>query len=119
MSTRPLHFSAFIWPNGYHESAWRVVRDDVRGVLGLPYYADMARIAERGLMDAIFLADNIAIAEWYDPALTTVDQPHYQMGERAMQAVLNRLEKPSDPAEALKFETSLIIRRSSGAPRKP
>ena len=64
MSTRPLHFSAFIWPNGYHESAWRVVPDDVRGVLGLPYYADIARTAERGLMDAIFLADNIAIAEY-------------------------------------------------------
>jgi N-acetyl-S-(2-succino)cysteine monooxygenase len=64
MSTQPLHFSAFIWPNGYHESAWRVVRDDVRGVLGLPYYTDIARTAERGLMDAIFLADNIAIAEY-------------------------------------------------------
>ena len=64
MNARPLHFSAFIWPNGYHESAWRVVDDDVRGVLGLPYYADIARIAERGLMDAIFLADNIAIAEY-------------------------------------------------------
>ena len=64
MSTRPLHFSAFIWPNGYHESAWRVVRDDVRGVLGLPHYTDIARIAKRGLIDAIFLADNIAIAEY-------------------------------------------------------
>jgi len=64
MTARPLHFSAFIWPNGYHESAWRVVPDDVRGVLGLPYYAGIARIAERGLMDAIFLADNIAIAEY-------------------------------------------------------
>jgi len=64
MSPRPLHFNAFIWPNGYHESAWRVVGDDVRGVLGLPYYADIARIAERGLLDTIFLADNIAIAEY-------------------------------------------------------
>jgi FMN-dependent oxidoreductase (nitrilotriacetate monooxygenase family) len=64
MNTRPLHFNAFIWPNGYHESAWRVVDDDVRGVLGLPYYTDIARIAERGLMDSIFLADNIAIAEY-------------------------------------------------------
>jgi N-acetyl-S-(2-succino)cysteine monooxygenase len=36
MSARQLHFNAFIWPNGYHESAWRVVDDDVRGVLGLP-----------------------------------------------------------------------------------
>ena len=64
MSPRPLHFNAFIWPNGYHESAWRVVSDDVRGVLGLPYYAEIARIAERGRMDSIFLADNLAIAEY-------------------------------------------------------
>ncbi|QUQ63937.1 NtaA/DmoA family FMN-dependent monooxygenase [Kutzneria sp. CA-103260] len=59
-----LHFNAFIWPNGYHESAWRVVPDDVNGVLGLPYYAEIARIAERGLLDSVFLADNIAIAEY-------------------------------------------------------
>jgi FMN-dependent oxidoreductase (nitrilotriacetate monooxygenase family) len=64
MRARPLHFNAFIWPNGYHESAWRVVDDDVRGVLGLQYYTDIARIAERGLMDSIFLADNIAIAQY-------------------------------------------------------
>jgi FMN-dependent oxidoreductase (nitrilotriacetate monooxygenase family) len=64
MTVRPLHFNAFIWPNGYHESAWRVVGDDVHGVLQLPYYADIARIAERGLMDSVFLADNIAIAEY-------------------------------------------------------
>jgi LacI family transcriptional regulator len=57
--------------------------------------------------------DNIAIAEWYDPTLTTVDQPHYQMGALAMQALLKRLEKPGDAAEALTLETSLIIRRSS------
>jgi FMN-dependent oxidoreductase (nitrilotriacetate monooxygenase family) len=64
VSTQPLHFNAFIWPNGYHEAAWRVVDGDPRNVLGLPYYADIARIAERGLMDSIFLADNIAIAEY-------------------------------------------------------
>jgi N-acetyl-S-(2-succino)cysteine monooxygenase len=64
MRTQPLHFNAFIWPNGYHEAAWRVVDGDVRNVLGLSYYADIARIAERGLMDSIFLADNIAIAEY-------------------------------------------------------
>ncbi|MEU0797685.1 LLM class flavin-dependent oxidoreductase [Amycolatopsis sp. NPDC005961] len=64
MTADSLHFNAFIWPNGYHESAWRVVDDDVRGVLGLPYYANIARTAERGLMDSIFLADNIAIAEY-------------------------------------------------------
>jgi N-acetyl-S-(2-succino)cysteine monooxygenase len=64
MNGRALHFSAFIWPNGYHESAWRVVDDDVHNVLKLSYYTDIARTAERGLMDSIFLADNIAIAEY-------------------------------------------------------
>jgi FMN-dependent oxidoreductase (nitrilotriacetate monooxygenase family) len=75
-AARPLHFNAFVYPNGYHESAWRVVGDDVRGVLGLPYYAEIGRIAERGLMDSVFLADDIAIPEyrvthlpqtWFDP----------------------------------------------------
>ncbi|GGL92093.1 NtaA/DmoA family FMN-dependent monooxygenase [Nakamurella endophytica] len=64
MSARQLHFNAFVWPNGYHESAWRVVGDDGQDVLRLPYYADLARLAERGLMDSVFLADNIAIAEY-------------------------------------------------------
>ena len=61
--------------------------------------------------------DNIAIAEWYDPALTTVDQPHYRMGQRAMQAVLDRLNHPQEPAEMIKFETKLVVRHSSGAKR--
>jgi DNA-binding LacI/PurR family transcriptional regulator len=62
--------------------------------------------------------DNIKIAEWYDPTLTTVDQPHYQMGQRAMQEMLKRIERPSEPAEVVRFETTLIIRRSSGGPRR-
>ena len=58
--------------------------------------------------------DNIGIARWYDPSLTTVDQPRHQIGERAMQELLKRFQNPSAPAEVLKFETSLIIRESSG-----
>ena len=64
MATSKLHFNAFIWPHGYHESAWRLVDDDVRVVLSLDYYADIARTAERGLMDSVFLADNIAMPEY-------------------------------------------------------
>jgi LacI family transcriptional regulator len=58
--------------------------------------------------------DNIQISEWYDPTLTTVDQPHYQMGQRAMQELLKRVGNPTAPAPVVRFETSLIIRRSSG-----
>jgi len=38
--------------------------DDVHKVLRLSYYTDIGRIAERGLLDSIFLADNIAIPEY-------------------------------------------------------
>jgi FMN-dependent oxidoreductase (nitrilotriacetate monooxygenase family) len=78
MSVPQLHFNVFIWPSGYHESAWRVVPDDPGAVLGLPYYAEIARIAEGGLLDSVFLADNIAVPEYrvthlpqtqFDPAL--------------------------------------------------
>jgi alkanesulfonate monooxygenase SsuD/methylene tetrahydromethanopterin reductase-like flavin-dependent oxidoreductase (luciferase family) len=36
----------------------------VRGVLGLGYYAGIGQVAERGLLDAVFLADNIAVPEY-------------------------------------------------------
>ena len=65
MSTQQLHFNAFIWPNGYHEAAWRLVDDDVRNVLGLSYYTDIVRIAERGLIDSVFLADNRTGSRWF------------------------------------------------------
>ena len=40
-------------------------------------------------------------------------------GQRAMQALLKRLERPGEPAEVVTFETTLIIRRSSGGARDP
>ena len=64
MPNRELHFTAFIAPAGYHESAWRVVAEDPRSALALPYYAQIARIAEHGALDALFCADNISIAEY-------------------------------------------------------
>jgi FMN-dependent oxidoreductase (nitrilotriacetate monooxygenase family) len=64
MPDRQLHFTAFIAAAGYHESAWRVVPDEPRSVLGLPHYREIARIAEHGRLDSLFMADNIAIAEY-------------------------------------------------------
>jgi DNA-binding LacI/PurR family transcriptional regulator len=63
---------------------------------------------------AIVGYDNISIAEWYDPTITTVDQPHYKIGRESMKAVLRRIEDPTGPGESVEFETTLIVRRSSG-----
>jgi DNA-binding LacI/PurR family transcriptional regulator len=122
--------SELIVPGGWH------VADGQRGAAqllrlsrpptGIVAPNDMAaigaimKIKELGLRVphdiAVVGYDNIAIAEWYDPALTTVDQPHYRMGQRAMQAMLDRLKKPNEPAETIAFETALIVRGSSGGP---
>jgi FMN-dependent oxidoreductase (nitrilotriacetate monooxygenase family) len=41
-----------------------VVPEGPRSALGLPYYTEIARIAERGRLDSLFLADNMSIAEY-------------------------------------------------------
>src|SRR5579862_7913992 len=59
MPIRELHFTAFIAPAGYHESAWRVVPEEPRSALALPYYAQLARIAEAGALDALFCGQHL------------------------------------------------------------
>jgi len=46
---------------GYHPSAWLDPAVPADGAINLPYYLDMARTAERGLFDLVFLADQNAI----------------------------------------------------------
>lgn len=60
--TRPqLHFGAFLYTPGSHSAGWRhpdaVPATDMR----FPLYLDMARTAERGKLDTIFLQDTAAI----------------------------------------------------------
>ncbi|MGO4245032.1 LLM class flavin-dependent oxidoreductase, partial [Janibacter sp. RAF20_2_2] len=62
MSTRrQLHLNAFIMPNGHHEAAWRHRSTRPTQALTLQHYVDIARTAERGLLDSVFLADTVAL----------------------------------------------------------
>jgi FMN-dependent oxidoreductase (nitrilotriacetate monooxygenase family) len=47
---------------GGHSAAWRVGEVDPLSYVDVNYYADIARISERGTLDAIFLADGPALA---------------------------------------------------------
>jgi LacI family transcriptional regulator len=64
---------------------------------------------------AVIGFDNIPIAALYDPALTTIAQPLYEMGASAMQAILDRVRNPALPGVSLTFATPLIVRRSTVA----
>ena len=54
---RTLRLNAFLWPTGHHEAAWRLPESDPNANLRIEHYVELARIAERGGLDAIFLAD--------------------------------------------------------------
>jgi alkanesulfonate monooxygenase SsuD/methylene tetrahydromethanopterin reductase-like flavin-dependent oxidoreductase (luciferase family) len=56
-----------IWGLGTHVASWRATDRDARAFLDAGFHQDAGRIAERGLLDAVFLADGPAISE--DPAL--------------------------------------------------
>lgn len=56
-----MHLNAFVMPNGHHEAAWRHPTTDPHRARTLQHYVDIARTAERGRLDSIFLADGVAL----------------------------------------------------------
>ena len=58
--------------------------------------------------------DDIAMARVMEPALTTVRQPIYEMGYRAVELLMSVLEGPAMiPQTAIILDTELIIRQST------
>ncbi|ANP55059.1 FMN-dependent oxidoreductase (nitrilotriacetate monooxygenase family) [Streptomyces griseochromogenes] len=55
--TRQLHLNAFLMNTGHHEASWRLPESDPYAHVDLAHYVGLARIAERGTFDSLFLAD--------------------------------------------------------------
>jgi FMN-dependent oxidoreductase (nitrilotriacetate monooxygenase family) len=53
-----LHLNAFLMTVGHHEAAWRLPESDPFAHTGVQHYRHLARVAERGKLDSIFLADS-------------------------------------------------------------
>ncbi|MEV0419486.1 LLM class flavin-dependent oxidoreductase [Streptosporangium canum] len=64
MATRKLHLNAFLMGVGHHEAAWRHPRTEPARIADVRHYQELARIAERGRLDSVFLADGLAL--WGD-----------------------------------------------------
>ncbi|MGW3415274.1 LLM class flavin-dependent oxidoreductase [Streptomyces sp. NPDC000888] len=54
---RQLHLNAFLMNTGHHEASWRLPESDPYASVDLAHYVNLARIAERGTFDSLFLAD--------------------------------------------------------------
>lgn len=62
--------------------------------------------------------DDIPLASYSNPTLTTVRQPLQKMGEIAARTLLDRIENRSESVAEIAIETELIVRQSTGpAPR--
>lgn len=57
MTQRRLHLNAFLMSTGHHEASWRLPESDPHAHVELAHYVNLARIAERGTFDSLFLAD--------------------------------------------------------------
>jgi len=61
--------------------------------------------------------DDIQVAQWLGPSLTTIRQPLTEMAEQATRMVLRLATGGTLQAERLDLATSLVIRASTAAPR--
>lgn len=61
---RYLNLNVYLRNSGYHEAAWRVSPADPASVLDPRHYIELARTAERGVLDSIFLPDSPGVAEF-------------------------------------------------------
>jgi FMN-dependent oxidoreductase (nitrilotriacetate monooxygenase family) len=61
--TRRMHLNLFIHSRGHHEASWRHPASSPLALTDIHYYQDIARRAEAGLFDSIFLADQLTMGE--------------------------------------------------------
>ncbi|MFZ4834723.1 DNA-binding transcriptional regulator CytR [Rouxiella sp. Mn2063] len=62
--------------------------------------------------------DDIKISQYYDPPLTTVAQPRFQIGEQAMLLLLEQLNGNNVQSGSRLLDSELIVRGSTAAPKR-
>jgi DNA-binding LacI/PurR family transcriptional regulator len=62
--------------------------------------------------------DDVRLASFTNPPLTTVAQPKYEMGVMAATMLLERLDNRSLPPRRQLLETRLITRQSTAPPKE-
>ncbi|MFT3965290.1 MAG: NtaA/DmoA family FMN-dependent monooxygenase [Sphingobium sp.] len=58
MSQRPVRLTVNVHASGRHDAAWKGFDDPARLPTDIDHFLDIARVSERGLLDALFLADS-------------------------------------------------------------
>ena len=56
--------------------------------------------------------DDIHIAKFMSPSLTTIHQPKYRLGQAAVETLLRKLNDKSDESQVVQLEPTLVERKS-------
>ncbi len=82
----------------------------------------MRGVREAGLeipQDIAFVGfDDVPIATYANPKLTTIRQPIVQFGKNAVEVLIDLIENGVDPPRRIMMDTELVIRDSCGATRR-
>src|SRR5690606_33467266 len=64
---------------------------------------------------AIIGIDDVSFATFYEPALTIVEQPAFEIGKKAAELLMEKIQKKEavDDVMVYRFEPKLIIRNSA------
>ena len=81
---RQLHLNLFIQSRGHHEASWRHPTASPMALTDIQYFQDLARRAEAGLFDSIFLADTLALMDTVAHAASTWLEPITVLGALAV-----------------------------------
>ncbi|MFC5699651.1 LLM class flavin-dependent oxidoreductase [Cohnella faecalis] len=63
-----MSLGAFLFSFGHHFAAWRYEGTKTDGVIDMNFYKEIAKTAERGKMDMLFLADGLSLPDKADVA---------------------------------------------------
>lgn len=77
MTTRKMRLGAFLQPTGHHVAGWRHSGGFAGMGQDLALYAQLARTAERGLFDLIFVGDTAAVWGTNTDALSRMGRSHF------------------------------------------
>jgi LacI family transcriptional regulator len=62
--------------------------------------------------------DDILISAYTNPSLSTVAQPKYELGQKAAEILLRRIQESTEPIQEIILPTKLMVRASTGPPRE-
>jgi FMN-dependent oxidoreductase (nitrilotriacetate monooxygenase family) len=60
---KQIKLGAFLYPTGHHLAAWRHPESTADAGMNFAHYVELAQLAERGLFDMLFVADNLTVWE--------------------------------------------------------